>query len=231
LRGKISATKDSLSAYQKELQPIDRLMASQLAMENALAKKISTLRDDTGTAQSEYRSSSAGIGRLQSELVALEKQSQKVARWRTIGLASFLLVAVCLLIGAPTAVPVLAAVGSSGACLTIQRVLRSLRGKVQAKRKLLISTTARAVAAFTRLGRKQQELTVAENEYTAARNSRDRLTIEQQSLRLKVKESSATVSTIEAELGCYQEIRVVEERAHLLELLGACAEVEHGRRA
>ena len=230
LESQISPISDNLGAYQKQIRAIEELAAKQLAMENDIAKKISDLRDDTDRARAENKSSTEEIGLLESEVVSLGKRYQKLVHYRTISLASYSLAALCLLVGTPTSVAVLAMAGSSGACVAIYRLLRSARRRVQEQRTQLLSATARAAAAFKRLEITQHDLAVAENEYAANRKVREQLTIEEESLQLRIVEASKTLSATEMELDRFQEPRVVEEKQHLIELLGACAEVEHGRR-
>jgi hypothetical protein len=69
-----------------------------MAAENDHSKKVSELREEIGTFQLESGSYSKSIGALESELASLENRCRKLAGWRKIGVASYSLAAVCLML-------------------------------------------------------------------------------------------------------------------------------------
>jgi hypothetical protein len=229
LRRQISGSRDDLKANQEQLQLLDETLAGKVAAENDLSRKISELRECVGTCESDYASSLEGVSATESGLLCLEKRTRGLARLRTAALASYSLAAFCLLVRTRSAVPIFCVVASSVASLGIWRLLSSARKKSLVKREQLLATRTRAIEAAARLEKAQRQLAIAQTEYTAVVQSRDGLTIEREALRLKIRESSEALSAIETELGRFHESSVVEERARLLQLLGACTEVEHVR--
>ncbi len=229
LRDQASTLRGHVGTCERKLQEIDELLVSQLAAENNLSRKMSELQEEIRKAQREQTSFSQRIGTLESELASLENRCRKLTRWRATALASYSLVAISMLFRAPVAVQVFTVLGSTAACLSIYRFLGTVRRKIHSQREQLHCATGRAVAASTRLKNAQRELILAEKEYTAVRDASDRLTIEQESLRSKMKEFSDALLTIETELGHIQESKLAEERALLVELLRTCSEVSHGR--
>jgi translation initiation factor 2B subunit (eIF-2B alpha/beta/delta family) len=229
LRNQASTMKGNVFACQRKLQQIDELLASQLAAETNLLRRISELRDEIRKARPEHTSFSERLRVLESELTSIEKRCQKLTRWRTLALASYSLVGIYLLFGAPVAIQVFSVLGSTVACLSIYRLIGTARRKVHLHREQLHCVTGRSVAASTRLENAQQELVLKEKEHAAVRDTSHRLTIEQESLRPKMKEFSDALLTMETELGHIQESKIAEERALLVELLRSCSEVSRGR--